>query len=621
MSDQKEQESAALTSDFADERSSTWPIVGVLVCWTLITIASVFYYNPPALDPASSANEFDSAKAMAVLEQLVGDGISHPAGSEQNKIVRQRIVSILESLGYDVESLVGTQDVPKAVAARTKLTEVELCNLIARRNSNREADAAQSEKAIALVAHFDSHPNGPGASDDGVGVAVLLEIARILAAEPEPKRNVVFLFTDGEEFFLLGAKLFAQNEALLGEIGLVINLEARGTTGPSLMFETSQMSRRLIPIFANSVNKPMCSSLFREVYKRLPRDTDFTIFRNRGILGFNFAYIGDVKSYHTTADSFENVDERSLTHHGQNALGLLRGLLAAEEVDELIDNTPIERDATSPSDEAVYFDMFGKFVVWWPANYSIWLTLACFALFRLILRPRSDYLVQQHDSENLESQGDNEEVDAKLKSEQMQERVFSLAFGLGLQIITFVAVMTFGVLLNYMVRLEGSLSNKWPAQPLPMLVGYWAACFALVGGIAIWGIQLSKPMASWSGACIIWLGMAALTSLYLPGASYLFIAPTSIAFAIGVPLAFARKWKWVFVVTAVAAGLVWLPLEKIFYDAVGFGMAPVQFFRVAMLGLLLLPLLQSMTSRHKLQFALGMVVVSAVSFVFAMLGS
>ena len=57
---------------------------------------------------------------------------------------------------------------------------------------------------LLLSAHYDSTPTGPGAGDDGIGVATLLEVGSILKAAPPP-RPVTLLFNEGEEYGLNGA--------------------------------------------------------------------------------------------------------------------------------------------------------------------------------------------------------------------------------------------------------------------------------------------------------------------------------------------------------------------------------------------------------------------------------
>jgi putative aminopeptidase FrvX len=60
-----------------------------------------------------------------------------------------------------------------------------------------------------VTAHYDSVPAGPGASDDGVGTAVVLELAREMARR-KTENDFIFLITDGEETGLRGAYAFAQ---------------------------------------------------------------------------------------------------------------------------------------------------------------------------------------------------------------------------------------------------------------------------------------------------------------------------------------------------------------------------------------------------------------------------
>ena len=54
----------------------------------------------------------------------------------------------------------------------------------------------------------------------------------------------MLLFTEGEEAGLLGAQAFASENPLAKNIALAINIEARGTTGQSLMFQTGDDSGR-----------------------------------------------------------------------------------------------------------------------------------------------------------------------------------------------------------------------------------------------------------------------------------------------------------------------------------------------------------------------------------------
>jgi aminopeptidase YwaD len=58
---------------------------------------------------------------------------------------------------------------------------------------------APGPEFVVIGAHHDSAPDAPGAYDDGGGVGVLIEMARVLAQAPTRPRTLVFVSFDGEE--------------------------------------------------------------------------------------------------------------------------------------------------------------------------------------------------------------------------------------------------------------------------------------------------------------------------------------------------------------------------------------------------------------------------------------
>jgi Zn-dependent M28 family amino/carboxypeptidase len=189
-------------------------------------------------------------------------------------------------------------------------------------------------KAVLLAGHYDSVSTGPGAGDNAVAVAALLETLRALKAGEPLKNDVIFLFTDGEEAGLLGAKAFVEEHPWAKDVGIALNFDARGTTGPSYMFQTSDQNGWLIHEFAKAAPHPISNSLANEIYRLLPNDTDMTVFNKAGFHGLNFAYIDGSTKYHTMQDSYANVDERSLQHHGSYALALEQSRSAGVETGE-----------------------------------------------------------------------------------------------------------------------------------------------------------------------------------------------------------------------------------------------------------------------------------------------
>lgn len=180
-----------------------------------------------------------------------------------------------------------------------------------------------------LLSHYDSAPHSfsHGASDDASGVATILEGVRaFLNSKMKHQNDIIILFTDAEELGLNGAALFVTQHLWAKEVGLVLNFEARGTSGPSYMLmETNKGNAGLVKEFAKAdASYPVSNSLMYSIYKMLPNDTDLTVFREQGnIQGFNFAFIDRHYNYHTQQDDIEHLDKNSLKHQGSYLMPLL----------------------------------------------------------------------------------------------------------------------------------------------------------------------------------------------------------------------------------------------------------------------------------------------------------
>ena len=82
--------------------------------------------------------------------------------------------------------------------------------------------SAKADEVVSYGAHWDAYGRDPkdpniiraGANDDGIGVAALFEIARIMKAGPAPARTVLFGFWTAEERGLLGSEYYAQHPVL-----------------------------------------------------------------------------------------------------------------------------------------------------------------------------------------------------------------------------------------------------------------------------------------------------------------------------------------------------------------------------------------------------------------------
>ena len=278
---------------------------------------------PPAVDAAASPNVFSAARAVTHLAQIAKN--PRPIGSSEAERVREYLVGQLTALGGEVHVEQGLGTVQFGRNLHSGLVN----NIVA------TFPGKSSGRPIMLVAHYDSVPEGPGAADDGAGLIVILEAIRALRAGPPIKNDLIVLFSDGEEAHgLLGAQAFVKTHPDLADrIGMMVNLEARGSSGPGLMFETSDDNGALIREFARAAPYPMATSLMAAVYQLLPNDTDFTPLKAAGVTGLNFAFLETYQNYHTRLDAIENLDQRSVHHLGANVLGVIQhfGNLAQPE--------------------------------------------------------------------------------------------------------------------------------------------------------------------------------------------------------------------------------------------------------------------------------------------------
>lgn len=265
--------------------------------------------KPADADPT----EFSALRAMRHVESLAAT--PHPSGTRAHRGARAYVVGELERLGWRVE----VDDTWTRKWRGPLLRYARLSNILA------SHPQATGPPAILLASHYDSVPTGPGAGDASAPVAAILEALRALGADPDARRIGV-LITDGEEAGLLGAKAFAEDHPWMDGVELVLNFEARGNAGVPWMFETGDGASRLVSGFGRAVPRPFANSLSTAIYRRMPNDTDYSIFRDRGVQGLNMAMIGDHPAYHSQLDTPGNLDRASLQSLGEAVLGLARSI-------------------------------------------------------------------------------------------------------------------------------------------------------------------------------------------------------------------------------------------------------------------------------------------------------
>ena len=259
-------------------------------------------------------SEFSTKRALEQVENISQK--PHFVGSENHEVVANYLVKELQNLGLETS-------VQEGFAFSDWGTLTKCKNILAR------IKGSNSDKALLLLSHYDSapHSSSQGASDAGSGVATILESVRAFVYNKTAHKNdIIILFSDAEELGLNGAALFVTAHKWAKEIGLVLNFEARGSSGPSYMLmETNTGNAGLVKEFAEANPKfPVSNSLMYSIYKMLPNDTDLTVFRKNGnIQGYNFAFIDGHYNYHTAQDDISHLDKNTLAHQGEYLMPLL----------------------------------------------------------------------------------------------------------------------------------------------------------------------------------------------------------------------------------------------------------------------------------------------------------
>ena len=346
-----------------------------------VVLSALFAFGLFTLPTPKDADHdgFASARVVKDIERISKEhhSVAHPA---QRARVREYLVGRLEELGADTvklfeyDSLVGPKN-------RHVVYTFDAVNVLA---EFAPENAGDSTAYLLFVAHYDSRYSQPmpkdtvwsyGAADDGYGVGVILEtMSHLLDVRKEWKQGVKVLFTDAEEVGMMGmTAMWEGNREVFDNIGLVINIEARGPFGPALMFEACPGNEKVLDLYADAARYPYTYSLTTVVYQFMPNFTDFTIIKDN-LPGLNFSTIADVNHYHTDLDNFSNVSEKSIQHYGAQILPLAQEYLTSEAYADK-DALRSDKDVINFSIPALGLLTFSK----------IGYTVFCVAIFVLFL--------------------------------------------------------------------------------------------------------------------------------------------------------------------------------------------------------------------------------------------
>jgi hypothetical protein len=538
--------------------------IWVLCWWTAQPHVRIL---PAKEDPAL----FSAERAEGYLARVLGPERPHPVGSAEDEAVRERILKELGALHVPAQTYTAfTCYSGRGFRYVACATVTDIVAVV----------APGAGKAIVMLAHMDSVPAGPGASDDESGVATILETIRALKSAPAKSLHpIIAVLTDGEEAGLLGANAFLENPRLKARVGAVVNVEARGTSGPSLLFQTSAGDARLIDLYASHVPQKATSSLYAEIYKFLPNDTDLTVFIRDGFIAYNFAFSDNVRYYHSPLDTRANLYPATLQMHGDNLLGVVQGL---EQTDF----------AALRSGDAVYLTVLGRWLPRIPASWALPLSILAFVAIALA---------------------------AWLARRPGKQRRRSAIWAILMPPALLIGCAAAGFGLAFLAQLISGHPDPTYAFPLAMRIAL---------ALAVWGMALliSRMADLHAAAASAWLWMAALaivTAALLPGFSPYFLFPSLVAAVF--LLATSRTeggWNGVagqaaLLASAIAALVIWMALAATGETLMGLRLHPL-FTVPAAFGLMtVLPLLAAQVIprgawRASVAFSLVAALVAAI---------
>lgn len=459
-------------------------ILAIFLTFVLFSLQHFTTQPPSPKGMDTPENQFSAVRAHNLLKSLLRENKPHPVGSDLNRTIKERLKDELDRLEIEHQE-------QKTWACATRFAScAEVENLIA------IIPGETKSPYLALMAHYDSVPMAPGAGDDGAGVVAILEAARALKLEAPFKHPIMLILTDAEEIGLVGAEAFFNQHPLAKEIGIVINIEGSGSSGSSLVLRTSKNNELLIKSYSGESSSPYGFSFVKEIFKRMPNDTDFSVVNRANIAGIDFAFAGERNHYHTPSDTVDNIDLRTIQHHGENILPLSRKLASIDWEDM--------------GDEFIYGgEIYGVWTQWKSSSSLILCILSTLLLILAIYKSKVN--------------------------------VKKAAVGILLSPVIVTTTVLSGFIGFYLLSFLSGKVISWPGIEWPyrlLLIGSTS-----LGGLI--GVSIARKFVNQIemifGAWLFWLILTFVVTFYLPDAANTFIIPVIFANSLLLISAFIKE--------------------------------------------------------------------------------
>ncbi|KAF8921991.1 putative zinc metalloprotease [Mucidula mucida] len=229
---------------------------------------------------------------------------------------------------------------------------------------------------VLFSAHYDSVSTASGATDDGMGVATLLQLLSYFV-EHRPKRTAVWNINNGEEDWLNGAHAFLRHP-WSNTTHTFLNLEGAASGGRPLLFRATS-SPPLLSFSDNNVPHPHANVLSSDAFARgvIRSGTDFSVYyEGADMSGLDLAFYKGRSKYHTKYDAIPHTvgEKKALWAMMESAKGSGLALLN--------DTGAMHSDSRS---SAVYFDLFGVVMILFPLSAMITFNIVFLVIGPVIL--------------------------------------------------------------------------------------------------------------------------------------------------------------------------------------------------------------------------------------------
>lgn len=170
---------------------------------------------------------------------------------------------------------------------------------------------SKSLPPLVLTAHFDHLGTDAlnniygGALDNASGTSFLLELERSLATYGKPKRDIIFVALNAEEFGLLGSKAFAEKNILKLKGAEVINFDMIGSDGFPLTLMLGANYKDKESKLLNSIEK-IAKKNNVSTKVTYENSSDHASFNDLGIDALSFCH-SDLTKIHTPNDTIEHI--------------------------------------------------------------------------------------------------------------------------------------------------------------------------------------------------------------------------------------------------------------------------------------------------------------------------